>query len=116
MDLKKFKQLRENYEKYVDEAEHLMHRDHPQEQTRSIWFERHRLEELLKATDPEKGGIRIYFGRYDSSTLPELDDEELSKQMDGRLTVILAASDDNAAPKEEEFIINNGWFCPPHCG
>ncbi|EON78845.1 hypothetical protein ADIS_0742 [Lunatimonas lonarensis] len=116
MEFKKFNRLRANYEEFIETAERDIHGKHAIQQTKSVWFDRATIEKLLALTDPKKGGIKIYFGQYDEETLPEIDDTKAKKQMDGRLTVILAASDENKDPQEETQVINNGWFCPPNCG
>ncbi|MCC5939611.1 MAG: hypothetical protein JJU34_20190 [Lunatimonas sp.] len=116
MEFKKFKRLRANYEGFIETAERDIHGDKAIKQTRSVWFDRETIEKLLADTDSKKGGIKIYFGQYDQDTLPEIEDTELRKEMDGRLTVILAASNENKDPEEETQIVNGGWFCPPHCG
>lgn len=116
MEFKKFNRLRANYEEFIETAERDIHGRDAIEQTRSVWFDRSTIEKLLSMTDSKKGGLKIYFGQYDEETLPEIEDTELRKQMDGRLTVILAASDENKDPQEETQVVNGGWFCPPSCG
>lgn len=115
MDFKKFEKLKKTYREYIELAEKDIHGDKAITQTRSIWFDREKIEKLLAATDPKKGGIKIYFGQYDEETLPEVEDEAQRKELNGRLTVILAASNENKDPEDENLVVNMGWFCPPSC-
>lgn len=101
MDLEKFEKLKENYRN-----------DLGKNQSTSVWFDRKTLENLLTQTDPEKGGIKIYFGQYDESTLSEVDNDE---RCINKLTVILTATNDNEDPKEESQVQNGGRLCPPYC-
>lgn len=115
MDFKKFERLRKQYEEFIAKAEKEIDGEKAIQQTRSVWFDRHTIEELLKQTDPRTGGIKIFFGKYDEETLSESNTSANKKELDGKLTVILAASDDNEDPQVESMVVNGGKVCPPDC-
>ncbi|MDN3689566.1 hypothetical protein [Cyclobacterium jeungdonense] len=115
MDLKKFNTLKRNYDKFIQEAEEALNQESAKDQTRSVWFDRQTIEKLLAQTDPKMGGLKIYLGMYDEDTLSERDDPERATEYIGKLTVILAASDENQDPDQEKLIVNGGKVCPPDC-
>ncbi|MDO6439997.1 hypothetical protein [Cyclobacterium sp. 1_MG-2023] len=115
MDLKLFKQLRENYEKFIAGAEKAINGDNAKDQTRSIFFDRKTLEELLAKTDKKEGGIKIYLGMYDKETVKVRGEKENSDDYIGKLTLILEASNDNSSTTDESWIMNGGKICPPNC-
>jgi Zn-finger nucleic acid-binding protein len=115
MDFEKFERLKKQYEEFITKAEKDIEGEKAIPQTRSVWFDRHTIEELLKQTDPKTGGLKIFFGKYDEETLSESDPQTNKKDLDGKLTVILAASDDNEDPQNEAMIVNGGKVCPPNC-
>ena len=115
MDLKEFQQLRENYEKFIAKAERAINEDNAMEQTRSVFFDRKVIEELLAKTDEKEGGLRIYLGMYDEDTIAVRGKEENSKDYIGKLTLILTASDNNSGARESSLIVNGGKICPPNC-
>lgn len=115
MDFRKFDRLRKQYEEFIAKAEKDLDGEKAIQQTRSVWFDRHTIEELLKQTDPERGGIKIFFGKYDEETLSESNTSASKQDLDGKLTVILAASNDNEDPQAESMVVNGGKICPPDC-
>lgn len=115
MDFKKFDRLRKQYEEFIAKAEKEIDGEKAIQQTRSVWFDRHTIEKLLAQTDPKIGGIKIFFGKYDEDTLSESDSTANSKDLDGKLTVILAASDNNEDPQTETMVVNGGKICPLDC-
>lgn len=115
MDFKKFNRLKEQYELFISQVEKEGEGAKSIRQTRSVWFDRHTIEELLKQTDPKTGGIKIFFGKYDEDTLSESDQTSKREELDGKLTLILAASDVNQDPEVESMIVNGGKVCPPEC-
>lgn len=64
MDLKKFRKLRESYDKQIGSGE--PGQDHEgrkiTSQTQSVWFDRKTIQELLDQTDEKTGGIKIFLG------------------------------------------------------
>lgn len=116
MDFRKFDRLRKQYEEFIAKAENDLDGGKAIQQTRSVWFDRHTIEELLKQTDPKRGGIKVFFGKYDEETLSESNTSANKKELDGKLTVILAASNDNNDPEVESMVVNAGKVCPPDCG
>mgnify|MGYP003137626733 CR=1 FL=1 len=115
MDLKLFKQLRENYEKFIAKAEKAINGEKAKDQTRSIFFDRKTIEELLAKTDKKEGGLKIYLGMYDEETVKVRGEKESSDDYIGRLTLILEASNDNSSTTDGSWIINGGKICPPNC-
>ncbi|WP_158855894.1 hypothetical protein [Lunatibacter salilacus] len=115
MDFEKFDRLKRQYEEYIAKAEKDTDGGKAMQQTRSVWFDRHTIEELLEQTDPKTGGIKIFFGKYDEETLAESHALTNKRDLDGKLTVILAASDDNQDPQVESMVVNGGKVCPPDC-
>jgi hypothetical protein len=115
MDFKKFDRLKKQYEEFIAKAEKDIEGEKAIKQTQSVWFDRHTIEKLLSQTDPKTGGLKIFFGKYDEDTLSESDSLANKKDLDGRLTLILAASDANQDPEEEMMVVNGGKLCPPDC-
>jgi len=115
MDFKKFDRLKKQYEEFIDKAEKDVEKEKAIQQTRSVWFDRHTIETLLAQTDPKTGGLKIFFGKYDEDTLSESDSLANKKDLDGKLTLIVAASDANQDPQQEMMIVNGGQVCPPNC-
>ena len=115
MDLKVFRQLRENYEKFIVKAEKAINEDKAKDQTRSVFFDRKTIEELLAKTDEKEGGLKIYLGMYDDDTVKERGGKEDSEDYIGKLTLILAASNDNSSTTDDSWIRNGGKICPPVC-
>jgi len=115
MDLKEFQQLRENYEKFIEMAEKAINENKAKEQTRSVFFDRKTIEELLAKTDEKEGGLRIYLGMYDKGTVDVRGKEENSEDYVGKLTLILTASNNNSSARESSWIMNGGKICPPNC-
>lgn len=115
MDLKKFEQLKKQYEEFIAKAEKDIEGEKAIQQTRSVWFDRHTIEKLLAQTDPETGGLKIFIGRYDGETLPEQEGLPTNNELIGQLTLILTASNDNQDPETEAMVINAGKICPPDC-
>ncbi|WP_114751575.1 hypothetical protein [Pleomorphovibrio marinus] len=116
MDFKTFERLKKTYDTYIEEAERLIHRDSPIQQTRSVWIDREKIEKLLEQTDPRTGGIKLFFGQYDEETIEGFESPVKKEDYEGRLTVILAASNNNEDPREESQLVNFGKTCPPDCG
>ncbi|AKP50772.1 hypothetical protein [Cyclobacterium amurskyense] len=115
MDLNLFRQLRENYEKFIFNAEKGINGDKAKEQTRSIFFDRKTIEELLAKTDDKEGGLKIYLGMYDKETVKVRGEKEDTEDYIGKLTLILAASNDNSSTTDDSWIRNGGKICPPDC-
>ncbi|HLT06356.1 MAG TPA: hypothetical protein VK014_02460 [Cyclobacteriaceae bacterium] len=117
MDLNKFKKLRESYAKQIGRGEYGKNREGKKitDQTQSIWFDRKTIQDLLDQTDEKTGGIKIYFGEYDEDTADEVTSVKDTKDLVGRLTVILAASNDNEDPTDGKLLKNGGKICPPNC-
>lgn len=115
MDLKIFKQLRENYEKFIVNAEKAVNEDKAKDQTRSIFFDRKTIEELLAKTDEKEGGLKIYLGMYDKETVNVRGEKAESENYIGKLTLILAASNNNSSTTDDSWIRNGGKICPPDC-
>ena len=105
-----------------------------EEQSNWVWFDRAVIEELLAMTDPQSGGIKMYFGQYDENNIGMLpEDRKYREEYIGRISLALAASnktevgfEDIALPdtnKEEGLfpsrsgggIENGGSLCPPDC-
>ncbi len=116
MDLKTFERLKKNYGNYIEEAERLIHQDKPINQSRSVWLDREKIQRLLEQTDPKTGGIKVFFGQYDEESLSGFEAPVNAEDYKGRLTVILAASNNNEDPTEESQLVNFGKTCPPDCG
>jgi len=115
MDLRVFKQLRENYERFIANAEKAVNEDKAIDQTRSIFFDRKTIEELLSKTDEKEGGLKIYLGMYDKETANVRGEKEESEDYIGKLTLILAASNSNSSTTDDSWIRNGGKICPPDC-
>lgn len=118
MDLEKFKRLRESYDKQIGSGEPGKDQDGNKitTQTQSVWFDRKTIQDLLDRTDEKTGGIKIYFGEYDEDTADEVSSVKDPKELVGKLTVILGASDNNEDPTDGNLLRNGGKVCPPHCG
>lgn len=118
MDIKKFKQLRESYNHHIGRGKSGRDKNGEKvtHQTQSVWFDRKTIQELLDQTDENSGGIKMFFGEYDSETAGEVQDIDDPRELVGRLTVILSASNDNEDPSEKTMIRNGGKICPPLCG
>ncbi len=118
MDLEKFRKLRENYNKQVGSGEPGTDQEGKKitRQTQSVWFDRKTVQDLLDQTDEKTGGIKIYFGEYDEDTAGEVASAKEPKELIGKLTVILGASNNNDDPKDGTLLRNGGKVCPPDCG
>lgn len=97
-----------------------------------VFFDRALLQSLLDMTDPQTGGLKMYFGQYDKSTLGLLP-ERLPNREDylGRMSIAIAAANktekgiiDVESPKTmvskstadlEDPLKNGGELCPPSC-
>ncbi|WP_373520710.1 hypothetical protein [Aquiflexum sp.] len=108
------------------------------EQSDWVWFDRKTLEKLLDMTDPDKGGIKIYFGQYDEKNVVMLP-EDMRKKHDyvGRVSIALMACNKTETEYEDiysasnetqetskmmlmsrdggESPVNAGDVCPPDC-
>ncbi|MFO7826642.1 MAG: hypothetical protein R6V72_22100 [Cyclobacterium sp.] len=115
MDFKIFERLKQNYNRFIREAEEAINKETARDQTRSVWFDRHTIEKLLAQTDPKTGGVKIYLGMYDKETLSEREDQERGEAYIGKLTLVLTASNENEDPNQETMIVNGGKVCPPDC-
>lgn len=115
MDFKTFERLREKYRVFISKAENLINGKNAIAQTNSVWLGRKEIEKILEQTDQEKGGIKVFFGKYDEESVKGFNDPKREKEYIGKLTVIFAASDDNADPTEESQLLNFGKPCPPDC-
>jgi len=118
MDLKKFKQLRESYEKQIGQGKSGIDKNGEKitRQTQSVWFDRKTVQELLDKTDEKKGGIKIFFGEYDKETSEDVLGVKDPSDLIGKLTVILGASNSNEDPEDGALLRNGGRICPPDCG
>ncbi|RZS95596.1 hypothetical protein [Cecembia calidifontis] len=98
------------------------------EQSQWAFFDRATIEKLLQMTDPKTGGIKIYFGQYDSENIylvPE--DREGREQYIGRISVALSAANkesdgiydvflsSDSIKSGEDSIENGANLCPPFC-
>ena len=98
------------------------------EQSQWAFFDRAAIEKLLQMTDPETGGIKIYFGQYDRENIylvPE--DREDREQYIGRISVALSAANkevdgifdvflsSDSIESGEDSIENGAGLCPPYC-
>ena len=118
MDLEKFRKLRENYNKQIGSGEPGKDQEGRKitKQTQSVWFDRKTIQNLLDQTDEKTGGIKVYFGEYDENTAEEVSYIKDTKELVGKLTVILAASNNNEDPTDGDLLRNGGKVCPPDCG
>lgn len=118
MEFKKFRRLCRNYDQHIGRGKSCRDCNGKKitKQSHSIWFDRKSIQELLDKTDEHAGGIKIYFGEYDEETIDEISHVEDPKSMIGKLTVVLAASNDNGDPSDGAMLMNGGKICPPHCG
>lgn len=110
MDIKTFNRLKDAYKNSLGQGKPSLNSEGKEitSQSQSIWFDRKTIMRLLDQTDERSGGLKMYFSAYDKETTK--DPEEI-----GKLTIILAASNDNEDPTEENQIDNGGRLCPPHC-
>jgi hypothetical protein len=108
------------------------------EQSDWVWFDRNTIQKLLDMTDPENGGIKIYFGQYDEKNVVMLP-EDMRKRHDyvGRVSLALMASNKTKTEYEDIYSgsneiqdsskmmlmssgdgdspVNAGSVCPPIC-
>jgi hypothetical protein len=108
------------------------------EQSDWVWFDRNTIQKLLDMTDPENGGIKIYFGQYDEKNVVMLP-EDMRKRHDyvGRVSLALMASNKTKTDYEDIYSgsneiqdsskmmlmstgggdspVNAGSVCPPEC-
>jgi len=108
------------------------------EQSDWVWFDRNTIQKLLDMTDPENGGIKIYFGQYDEKNVVMLP-EDMRKKHDfvGRISLALMASNKTKTEYEDIYTgsneiqdsskmmlmssgdgdspVNAGSVCPPIC-
>lgn len=115
MDLEKFNKLKANYEDLMELANKAVPSGEFSNQSKSVWFDRKSIERLLQQTDEKTGGLKIFFGVYDKSTVADIQSERTAEESIGKLTVILTASDDNRSTDEPDKILNGGKTCPPDC-
>ncbi|HSJ69694.1 MAG TPA: hypothetical protein VK921_18575 [Anditalea sp.] len=110
MDIKTFNRLTEAYKSTIGQGKPSRNAEGKEitSQSQSIWFDRKTIMKLLEQSDEGSGGLKIFFAAYDKEFT---DDPELI----GKLTVVLAASNDNEDPTEESQIENGGRLCPPYC-
>lgn len=110
MDIKTFNRLTAAYKNSIGNGKPVRNSEGREitSQSQSIWFDRQTIMKLLEQTDERSGGLKIYFAAYDKEFT---EDPELV----GKLTVVLAASDDNGDPTEDAQIENGGKLCPPLC-
>ncbi|MGY6523435.1 MAG: hypothetical protein ACXIUD_17015 [Mongoliitalea sp.] len=97
-----------------------------------VFFDRALLQSLLDMTDPQTGGLKMYFGQYDKSTLDLLPEGQPNREdYLGRMSIAIAAANktekgiiDVENPKTiaskttadlEESLKNGGELCPPSC-
>lgn len=113
--MNKFIKMKQNYSKSIGKG--LVAQDgngNPiTEQTRSIWFSRQQLENLLELTDEKEGGLRIFLAQYDEETVPA-EFNSIKEKLIGKITVALAPCKVDEAPHIESFM-NGGLLCPPDC-
>jgi hypothetical protein len=87
-------------------------------QTNWIFFDRKTIEELLQKTDPDKGGIRIYFTEYTEETAQQLYPDNPDDYI-GKLNLVISPANaegtmlTHAGVAEEYY--NKGASCPPTC-
>jgi hypothetical protein len=112
MKLEELRKLKANYAKEIGRGKPAKNKEGKEitEQTKSIWFDRRTIERLLKMTDENTGGLKLYFAEYGSDYLADS-----GHDYTGQLTVVLAASNDNEDPTKDEQIENGGTLCPPTC-
>jgi len=110
MDIKTFNRLTAAYKNTLGQGKPSLNSADREitSQSQSIWFDRKTIMKLLEQTDERKGGLKIFFAAYDKEFT---EDPELI----GKLTVVLAASNNNEDPTEEVQIENGGKLCPPEC-
>jgi hypothetical protein len=87
-------------------------------QTKSIFFDRQTIEEVLSKADkdPHKGGIKFYFTEYTEEVARKLYPENPEDYI-GRLGIVMSPSssvNENLDQDEEEYY-NRGNYCPPKC-
>ncbi|RPA67046.1 hypothetical protein EF405_18125 [Cyclobacteriaceae bacterium YHN15] len=108
------------------------------EQSDWVWFDRDTIQKLLDMTDPDKGGIKIYFGQYDKKNVEMLPKERRDKHdYVGRVSLALAACNKKENEYEDIYSeaneiqdtsnlmlmsrnnrdspVNAGNVCPPDC-
>jgi hypothetical protein len=108
------------------------------EQSDWVWFDRETIQKLLDMTDPDKGGIKIYFGQYDEKNVVMLPRDRREKHdYIGRVSLALAACNQTETEYEDIFSgsneiqddskmmlmsssgrdspVNAGSLCPPEC-
>jgi len=110
MDIKTFNRLTAAYKDSIGQGRPSQNSQgrNITSQSQSIWFDRQTIMKLLQQTDERSGGLKIYFAAYDKEFT---EDPELM----GKLTVVLAASNDNGDPTDDTQIENGGSLCPPQC-
>lgn len=97
-------------------------------QSQWVFFDRATIEKLLRLTDDNKGGIKVYFGQYDRENLylvPQ--DRKDREQYIGKISVALSAanqesdgiydvfSSQKSLRSDGDSIENGGTICPPYC-
>ncbi|EKB49476.1 hypothetical protein [Cecembia lonarensis] len=98
------------------------------EQSQWVFFDRATIEKLLRMTDANKGGIKVYFGQYDRENLylvPQ--DRRDREQYIGKISVALSAANEEqngifdvflnseGQRSDANSIENGGMLCPPYC-
>ncbi|MGY6741798.1 MAG: hypothetical protein ACXIUQ_03605 [Cecembia sp.] len=98
------------------------------DQSQWVFFDRETIEKLLRMTDANKGGIKVYFGQYNRENLylvPQ--DRRDREQYIGKISVALSAANQEQDGIFDIFlssegqrsggnsIENGGRLCPPYC-
>lgn len=108
------------------------------EQSDWVYFDCKTIQKLLDMTDPDRGGVKIYFGQYDKKNV-EMLPEDMRKKHDfvGRVSLALAACNKTEteyvdiysaaneiqdtsnmmlrSSRDGESPVNAGSVCPPIC-
>jgi hypothetical protein len=108
------------------------------EQSDWVWFDRNTIQNLLDMTDPDEGGIKIYFGQYDNKNVDMLPRERREKHdYVGRVSLALMACNKTKTEYQDIYSgqnqiqdsskmmlmsrgdrdspVNAGELCPPDC-
>jgi hypothetical protein len=132
--------FREAYQKSAKKSKKAKNKDGKDinEQSDWVWFDRNTIQKLLDMTDPDQGGIKIYFGQYDKQNVVMLP-EDMRKKHDfvGRVSLALMACNKTETEFEDIYSssnemqdasrmmlmsrgdgdspVNAGSVCPPEC-
>lgn len=98
------------------------------DQSQWVFFNRGTIEKLLRMTDAQKGGIKIYFGQYDRENIDLVpQDRSDREEYIGRISVALSAANNekdgiydlflqsDGQRRGGDSIENGGVICPPFC-